>query len=78
MPCCSCDRDTLKQLMIKKEIVGDLLNHLRLARQRALAAERGGSMEDDWEAGRAAAVAGAQGWLKSGDFLLLVRNCRPR
>lgn len=30
-------RDELKQLMTKKEIVGDLLNHLRLARQRALA-----------------------------------------
>jgi hypothetical protein len=53
-------RDTLKQLMIKKEIVGDLLNHLRLARQRALAAERAGSGEesDDWAAGRAAAMAG--------------------
>lgn len=62
-------RDTLKQLMIKKEIVGDLLNHLRLARQRALAAERTGSNgssgssgqdegSSDWAAGRAAAVAG--------------------
>lgn len=30
-------REELKQLMTKKEIVGDLLNHLRLARQRALA-----------------------------------------
>lgn len=30
-------RDELKQLMAKKEIVGDLLNHLRLARQRATA-----------------------------------------
>lgn len=49
--------------MIKKEIVGDLLNHLRLARQRALAAERTGSNGsgdegDGWAAGRAAAVAG--------------------
>lgn len=66
-------RDTLKQLMIKKEIVGDLLNHLRLARQRALAAERTGDSDgdssssssgagvdrdEDWAAGRAAAVAG--------------------
>jgi hypothetical protein len=33
-------RDELKQLMTKKEIVGDLLNHLRLARQRATAPER--------------------------------------
>ncbi|KAF8069710.1 DTX44 [Scenedesmus sp. PABB004] len=30
-------REELKQLMVKKEIVGDLLNHLRLARQRAAA-----------------------------------------
>lgn len=52
----------MKQLMIKKEIVGDLLNHLRLARQRALAAERGGDGDADWEAGRAAAVEGTQGW----------------
>lgn len=55
-------RDTLKQLMIKKEIVGDLLNHLRLARQRSLAAERaaasGSEGEGGWEDGRAAAAAG--------------------
>jgi hypothetical protein len=48
--------------MIKKEIVGDLLNHLRLARQRSLAAERaaasGSEGEGGWEDGRAAAAAG--------------------
>jgi hypothetical protein len=47
-------RDALKQLMVKKEIVGDLLNHLRLARQRAMAAER------DTEAAAAAAAAGGR------------------
>lgn len=30
-------REKLKQLMTKKEIVGDMFNQLRLARQRALA-----------------------------------------
>jgi hypothetical protein len=50
--------------------VGDLLNHLRLARQRALAAERaaagsgtssstsGGGDDSSWAEGLAAAVAG--------------------
>lgn len=45
-------RDELKQLMAKKEIVGDLLNHLRLARQRATAPDR--------DAAAAAAANGGQ------------------
>ena len=39
-------RDRLTQLMAKKEIVGDLFNHLRLARQRALAGRQFGMSEE--------------------------------
>jgi hypothetical protein len=39
-------RDRLTQLMAKKEIVGDLFNHLRLARQRALAGRQLGMSDE--------------------------------
>jgi hypothetical protein len=60
-------RDELKQLMTKKEIVGDLLNHLRLARQRATAPQReeaatptGDDMQDSGN-GTAAGVEASAG-----------------
>jgi hypothetical protein len=43
-------RDRLTQLMAR-EIVGDLFNHLRLARQRAIAGRQLGMLEGDSQVG---------------------------